>query len=140
MIMVITTEGLRRLLREKYGQDVPLMTPTISENTPEKAFLDKAMGVLEEHYSSWEFTLDDFARALNLSRRTLHRKLKAITDRAPAGFLNEFRMVKAAELLMSTSETVAEIRFLGGYDESANFSRVFKKYHQMTPSEYRAAN
>ena len=127
----------RRLLREKFLKEVPVMTPKLGENSTEREFLDKAMAVLEENYSSWEFKADDFAAGMNMSRRTLLRKLKAVSDRTPSGFITEFRMMKAAEKLINSSETVVEIAFAVGCDESTNFARLFKKHYDVTPTQYR---
>jgi DNA-binding response OmpR family regulator len=130
----------RRMLREKFRGDTPLLTPAFSGQGPEKEFLDKAMSVLEEHYSEWEFKTDDFAAGMHMSRRTLLRKLKAVADRTPSEFILEYRMMKAAELLVNTSATIAEIAFQVGCDQATNFSRLFKKCHNSTPSEYRSEN
>jgi AraC-like DNA-binding protein len=73
-----------------------------------------------------------------MSLRTLHRKLKAVVDRTPGEFLNEFRMRKAVELLTTTSLPITEISVQIGFDEPTNFGRTFKKYYEMSPSKYRA--
>ena len=127
----------RRLLREKLRSDMPLFAPAFSGQGPEKKFLDKAMGMLEENYSNWEFKADVFAVGMHMSRRTLLRKLKAVADRTTSEFILEYRMVKAAERLVNTNETIAEIAFQVGCDQATNFSRLFKKFHKTTPSEYR---
>ncbi len=127
----------RRLLREKFRSEMPLITPTFLTRGPEKEFLNKALHILEENYSNWEFKAEEFAVGLHMSRRTLLRKLKAVADRTPSDFLLEYRMVKAAELLVNTSETVAEVAFQVGCEQATNFSRLFKKFHDITPSEYR---
>jgi AraC-like DNA-binding protein len=75
---------------------------------------------------------------MNMSQSTLQRKLKAVMDRTPMGFINEFRMMQAAEMLVKTTSTVAEISFLAGCDEPTHFARMFKKHYHMSPSEYRS--
>lgn len=130
----------RRLLREKFCRDVPVLTPNIPVDTLDKEFLDKAMRVMEERFSEWDFNPESFAAALNMSSSTLLRKLKAVADRTPAAFINEFRMTRAAELLVSTGKTVTEILFEVGCEEPANFTRLFKKYYKVAPSKYREAH
>jgi len=127
----------RRLLREKFCLDVPVLTPKLPEGTPDNEFLEKVMRVLEEQYSDWNFGFDEFDSALSMSRSTLRRKFKAVSGRTPGDFMNEFRMMKAAELLVGSAQSVAEITFLVGCEEPTNFSRLFKKYYSMSPSEYR---
>lgn len=128
----------RRLLREKFRSEVPLLTPSFSREGTENKFLEKVMILLEENYSNWEFKTGDFAAGMHMSRRTLLRKLKAVADRTPSEFILEYRMLKAAEQLVNTSETIAEIAFQVGCDQATNFSRSFKKFLKKTPSEYRS--
>lgn len=130
----------RRKLREAFCATYPELFPGILENKENHEFLQKVIQVLEEHYSEWEFTVEEFATELHMSRSSIFRKLKAETDRTPNDFLNEFRMMKAAELLLSTSKTVTEISFKVGCQEPTNFARLFKRYHKISPSQYRAAH
>lgn len=130
----------RRTLREKFCRDYPVLTSDLPAGTPDKSFMEKAMRVVEENYSNGEFKSDEFASCLNMGLRTLHRKLKAVSDRTPADFINEFRMGKAADLLKNSAYPITEIAFHVGCDDSSNFSRIFKKYYDMTPTEYRAAH
>jgi DNA-binding response OmpR family regulator len=130
----------RRLLREKFLREYPVLTQTVPENTPDREFIEKITAVLEENYSEWEFNPEQFATKMNMSPRSLYRKLKAIVDRTPAGFISEFRMMRAAELLQNTSHTVTEIAFQTGCDESTNFARLFKTHYGVTPSQYRSGH
>jgi len=129
----------RRLLRQAFCNEYPVLKPNLPEHAPDKAFLEKVLGVLEENYSEWSFNPDELAAALNMSVRSLQRKLKAVMDQAPSEVINDFRLMKAAEMLSNTSETVAEVMFRVGYDEPSNFNRLFKKRYQMSPTQYRAA-
>lgn len=128
----------RRKLRERFINEYSPLSMPVAENAAEKVFLDHAETVMEEHYSDFEFRTDQFAAALNMSLRSMQRKFKAVLGRTPREFINEFRMAKAAELLVSTSKTIAEISFDVGIDEPTNFTRLFKSHVNMTPSQYRA--
>jgi CheY-like chemotaxis protein/AraC-like DNA-binding protein len=132
-----TRRVLREQLRRKFSQGEH---PLFAENTPDREFLERATHVVEGHYSDWDFHAEAFAAALGMSLRTLQRKLKAVVNLSPAGFISEFRMKRAAELLALTSYTVTEIAFKVGYDESSSFSRVFKKHFKMSPSTYRSSH
>jgi signal transduction histidine kinase/DNA-binding response OmpR family regulator len=128
----------RRVLREQFCREYPVLTSTTLESKVDKEFIDKALRVVEENYTDARFDLDEFAAALNISRRSLQRKLKAVADQTPLGFITEFRMMQAAKLLTGTENTIADICFQVGCDEPSNFYRLFKKYYQMSPSQYRA--
>ena len=46
-------------------------------------------------------------------------------------------MEKASQLLENKDLTIREISELTGYDDLIYFSKVFKKYYSLTPSQYR---
>ena len=127
----------RQALREKFRAEFALISPEVANHVEENEFLSFATEVLEEHYGDPLFNPDRFAEALNMSRSSLQRKLKAVTDLTPSGFIQEFRMSRAAERLVNSSETIAEISFRVGCDEPSNFTRLFKKFYHMTPTQYR---
>lgn len=130
---------MRRVLREQFSrQYVPGEQASFVSDDSEREFLERAAGVVKQQYANWNFTAEEFAAALGMSLRTLQRKLKTITDLSPTGFITDFRMKTAADLLKLTSYTVTEIAFKVGYDESSSFSRSFKKAFAMSPSSYRA--
>ena len=54
--------------------------------------------------------------------------------------LTEARVRRAMDLLLYSDFTVAEIAELCGYADQNYFSRIFKKYASMSPSEYRPRN
>lgn len=126
-----------RLLREQFAQGFEAGVQSTYAGSG-GAFIDQATRVVGEHYSEWDFKSEEFAAALGMSLRTLQRKLKAVAGFSTGGFIAEYRMKHAAELLVKSSKTVTEIAFDVGYDESSSFSRVFKKHFGISPSEYRA--
>jgi CheY-like chemotaxis protein len=130
----------RRLLRQQFLHEYPVLSLKGYETGPDREFFEKITAVLEKHYTDSGFTPDQLADAMHMSLRTMQRKIKAVANRTPQGFINEFRMARAAELLCGTSKTVTEITFDVGHEEPTNFSKMFKKYFGMSPSEYRTAN
>jgi AraC-like DNA-binding protein len=72
-----------------------------------------------------------------MSRSTLHRKIKGISDLTPNDFIQLIRLKKAAELLREGSCRVNEICFLVGFSSSSYFSKSFKKQFGVLPKEYK---
>ncbi|MGB0371810.1 MAG: ATP-binding protein [Opitutales bacterium] len=130
----------RRLLREKYSQESVPMKPDLVKGSPEEAFLKKVSDAIDREFSDPKFNPDAFAKAMAMSRRTLHRKLKAVTDRTPSEYINQYRLAKAAERLLASSDTIADICYSVGYEEPTNFSRMFKAHYKVTPSKYRESS
>ncbi|MBQ1472921.1 MAG: helix-turn-helix transcriptional regulator [Lachnospiraceae bacterium] len=52
-------------------------------------------------------------------------------------YITRLRVEKAKELIAGSDHSLEEISFEVGYDDYNYFSRVFKKYQGVRPSEYR---
>lgn len=81
-------------------------------------------------------SLERVAQELNVSSRTLKRRLKAL-DTSYQRILDGVRKGKAIEFLTSTSMTVDEIADSLGYSDPSNFGRAFRKWTGKSPTEYR---
>ncbi len=97
---------------------------------------DKVRRVL---YSSFKYQFPDIesvADKLNLSSRTLQRKL---SDERTSfkEVLQETRFGIAKQLLSQDQLTVSEISYILGYSDLGNFSRSFKKYFGINPLEFK---
>jgi AraC-like DNA-binding protein len=75
---------------------------------------------------------------LIMSKMQLYRKLKALSNMAPAEFIKYIRLKKAAHLLQSTQLTVSEIFYRTGFNNQSYFFREFKKRYNYPPNEFRA--
>lgn len=71
-----------------------------------------------------------------LSRPTLYRKGKLISELSPNELINITRLKKAAELLADSNYEIYEVADMVGYSYQSNFGRNFLKQFGMTPSEY----
>lgn len=98
-------------------------------------FLTKAeFAIRKAQYQSMSTT--DLAEKMAVSKRTLSRKLIALTGETPKVFIDGVRIEHACTLLNSTDKTINEIAFSLGYSDDSVFRRLFKKRMKMTPSEY----
>ncbi|MCH5716164.1 helix-turn-helix domain-containing protein [Niabella hibiscisoli] len=73
-----------------------------------------------------------------MSAPVLYKKLRALTSMSVNEFIKLHRFKKAAALLQQTDMTVNEVSFAVGYDDRKYFSREFKKFFHLTPSEFSA--
>lgn len=122
-------ENLRRYHQQQLAQ--PEAAPAVAPDP----FLEKMEPLLENHLANSGYGAEELAHDLNMSRRTLHRKMKALTDLSPSEYLRRYRLRRAAQLLRE-GHTVAEVAFRVGYESQTHFSAVFKEFYQTTPSEY----
>jgi AraC-like DNA-binding protein len=103
----------------------------------EEQAYSKHVGALLGSYEPPLPELGDVAKRLNVSERTLNRRLK----NEGASFReirSELIQVWARRYLAQTDFTVESIAGLLGYQDAANFRRAFKKLQGSTPAQYRA--
>ncbi|MDR0691661.1 MAG: helix-turn-helix transcriptional regulator, partial [Prevotellaceae bacterium] len=78
---------------------------------------------------------DMLADELHISRSSLHRKIKGISELTPNDFIQLVRLKKAAELLQEGACRINEICFSVGFGSSSYFSKCFKKQFGTSPKE-----
>ncbi|VXB64671.1 putative transcriptional regulator, AraC family [Flavobacterium sp. 9AF] len=81
--------------------------------------------------------LQEMAVLAGMSMSTFKREFKLHFQMPPVQYIREKRMKKAADLLVASHFTIAEISYQLGYEDSSYFTRVFHQYYQMSPSSYR---
>jgi AraC-like DNA-binding protein len=84
-------------------------------------------------------SLQDIASSLHMTARTLHRRLIEEGTSYKA-ILDEIRRSLAIEQLALDRLSIAEVADALGYQSVANFSRAFKRWQGVTPSEYRESS
>ncbi|UYZ57789.1 7TM diverse intracellular signaling domain-containing protein [Hymenobacter latericus] len=128
----------RRLLRQRFGREVTLQPRDISITSADETFLNRAMGVVEQHMADTGFSVERFADEMAMSRVQLHRKLKALTDQSTSEFVRTVRLRRAAVLLQAHAGNVAEVAEAVGFANLSYFSKCFRELYQQSPSEYAA--
>ena len=73
---------------------------------------------------------------MNMSRITLYRKIKAVSDLTPLELINITRLKKAASLLAEGDHKIYEVANMVGFSSQSNFARNFQKQFNMTPTDY----
>lgn len=84
------------------------------------------------------FSIRDYAKEHKLNYSRFIDNFTKTTGVSPRQYIIQTRMQKAMELLNSTTLSIQDISEIIGYDNPLYFSRLFKKTHGMSPSEYRA--
>lgn len=96
----------------------------------------RVRSALMELLPSGECTIDDVAKKLGYSKRSLQRKLQE-EDTNFQKQLNHTRELLARTYLANTDMTTEDIAFLLGYQESGSFLRAFTVWTGQTVIEYR---
>ncbi|MGN4126983.1 ABC transporter substrate-binding protein [Lysinibacillus sphaericus] len=97
---------------------------------------DQVIVYIQEHYAE-SIMLESLAENLNYSVPHLSSLFKKKTGYSPIEYLILTRIEKAEMMLIETDATVREIAESVGYKDSYYFSRLFKKYKDVSPAKYR---
>lgn len=97
--------------------------------------LKSVLSIIEENYTNSEFSVEDMSKMLSISKSTLIRKLKSITDKTPIEILGEYRLNKADALLRKQGLSVKEVAYQVGFNDQYYFSRKYKEYFGYPPSK-----
>ena len=121
---------------ERYSNTIEVEPEKITTNAMDEEVLKKAIAIVEKNMSNVEFSTEQFASEMNMSRSNLHLKLKAITGKSAIDFIHRIRFNRACQLLKEGKYTISEISFMVGYNTPSYFAARFKKYIGCLPTEY----
>lgn len=97
--------------------------------------VDDAILFIEENISE-NITIYDICEYLEISESYFIKIFKSITRITPHAYIVAIKIEKAKELL-SKGEDVTDVVYQIGFFDQSHLSRVFKKYEQITPYEYK---
>ena len=113
-------------------------SPEAKETSANKSSLASVYEYIEEHLCE-ALTLEELSEIAHLSPNYLSTVFKQFSGIALWDYITAKRVEKAAFMLSSSKNelSVLEIASLCGFNNTANFNKAFKKYKDVTPSEYR---
>lgn len=101
-----------------------------------ESVMEKAKAYIRKNYRK-DLTLDEVSRVVDISPYYFSKLFKQETGENFIEYLTKIRIKNAEELLKDPGYSIKEICALSGYGDPNYFSRIFKKYKGVTPSEYR---
>ncbi len=81
-------------------------------------------------------TIEDICHEFFMSRSSLQTLFKINLGCSPKNYLINIKLQKSKELIRQNEHTISEIAYLLGFSSIHYFSRLFKKYFQISPSDY----
>ena len=126
----------RRHIMEFYSSSPLSHIKSIAHTKTDERFINKLEKLIYDNLSDQNLNVDSLADIMNMSRSTLYRKIKDLSNLSPNELINIARLKKAAELLQSGEYKIYEISEIVGYKSQTSFGRNFQKQFKMTPSEY----
>jgi len=128
----------RNKIKEYFASSPLVHLKSIGYSRADELFLEKMNDAITGNMEDPELDVEKLARWMNMSKATLYRKIKSLSDMLPNELINITRLKKAAELLAEGKYKIYEVADMVGYASQTNFGRNFHKQFGMTPTEYQA--
>jgi signal transduction histidine kinase/CheY-like chemotaxis protein len=107
---------------------------TLPQHT--SALVKRAVAYFHQNYRH-ALSRFEIAEAISVSEDYLSRVFRQEMNMSPWEYLNRYRILRAKELLRSTSDDVKNVALRVGFTNPAYFSRMFRKVTGTSPSAYR---
>lgn len=118
--------------------DMQIVGRPIVENKKDRKLQEVYLFVLNHFHKN--ITLDEIAKRVGMPKSTFCIFFKKMTGKSFFTFLMEFRIASACEMLLKTQQSISEISVASGFSDIPYFNRVFKKYKNTSPSQYRKSH
>ena len=125
IIALLCREGALSASNSDYSADIKKILPALS--------------YIDENYAQ-NITLEDVAKQQNLNPSYFCRVFKRASGSSFVDYLNFVRVCKSEKLLAVSEKSIQEVAGDVGFTSLSYFNRIFKRYKNCTPTEYRRAN
>lgn len=126
----------RSMIREYFASSPLVHIKSMAHSKSDERFLECLNETIYKNLEDVDLDVEKLARILNMSRITLYRKIKAVSNLSPIDLINITRLKKAAELLAQGDSRIYEVANMTGFSSQSNFARNFHKQFGMTPTDY----
>lgn len=126
----------RRHILEHYASSPLAHIKSIVSTKTDETFINKLDKVIYENMADPDLNVETLAEIMHMSRSTLYRKIRDISNLSPNELINITRLKKSAELLKTGKYRIFEVAETVGYNSPTSFGRNFQKQFEMTPSDY----
>jgi AraC-like DNA-binding protein len=96
--------------------------------------ISRAVRWIRQHYAA-SFRVEDVAEFVGMSVSAFYRNFQAVTAMSPIQFQKQLRLQEARLLLAAHPNDVTGVGFKVGYDSASQFSREYRRYFGMPPSQ-----
>jgi len=108
----------------------------VQEETAEAPSISRARDYIEDHHME-EMSLDEVAKAVNMSAFYFCKMFKKSTGMTFTDYLARVRVEKVKNLLLNPHKRISEAAFEAGFQSLSQFNRVFRKIAGEAPTAYR---
>lgn len=118
------------------NQTLKIEPSRVTLTSTDEKFIKGALESIEKNMDNTEYSVEDLASDVCMSRMQLYRKIKALTGQSANEFIRTIRLKRAAQLLEQNQLTIAEVTYQVGFSDLKYFRACFKKQFGVNPSNY----
>jgi len=126
----------RNIIREYFTHSPLVHMKTMASNKADELFLEQLNDTIVQHLDNLQLDGEFLAEQFNMSRSTLYRKIKMISNLTIHELINLARLKKAAELLAEGKYRVFEVSNITGFSSPNHFNRAFFRQFSMSPTSF----
>lgn len=129
---VLETIERNKLVYSKAVQSGSTFEDRIKSN---HAYVNKVISFIVQNMEDANYSVNELANDLAVSRSQLHRKLVALTNYSTTNFIRIIRLEKAKDMLLNGEGNITEIAFKCGFNSQSYFTKSFTEYVGKSPSQ-----
>lgn len=126
----------RLKLKECYARSPLVLINKVVYSKEDEVFWKQLTDMIFSNLQDTDLDVERIAALMNMSKSTLHRRIKSISDMSPSDVINLTRLKKSADLMNGGNFRINELAEEVGYHYPAQFRRNFQKHFKMSPAEY----
>lgn len=126
----------REKLRQWYSQNYFAEARELATNKKDEDFIQQLSTFVEDNVENTELDIELICKELGMSRTNLYNKIKGITGESIGEFIRDFKLKKAAKLLLEEDTPVVQVMYQVGIQSQSYFTKAFKKKFGKTPTAF----
>lgn len=123
-----------------HSQDAYLIShidPNLQSSIKASNRIERIYSYILRNYKQNNISLSELASEVNMTKTSLCKFIKNVTKKTLYDLVLEARVNEACRLLAETDKYISEICYLSGFNNISNFNKIFKRFMEKTPQEYR---
>jgi len=122
--------------RENYQAGIQTAKTFEERIKSENAYVNKVIASIINNIDDHEYSVNELASDMAVSRSQLHRKLAALTGFSTTNFIRMVRLEKARDLLLANDGNISEIAYKCGFSSQSYFTKSFTEHFGKNPSQF----
>ncbi len=123
--------------RKLFTKSIVIDPGSLTLTPLDRDFVQKAVSIVEENMTNPDFSVENLAEQLCLSRSYFSRKFLKVTGKKPIDFIRAIRMKHGRRLIEESRRPVSEIAYMLGYRNPKLFSIHFREEFGKTPADFK---